>query len=100
MKLRNTNWNYPTTIWFGAGRINDLPLSCQKMEIKRPLLVTDKGMVKMDIIEDEKRILKEERIDITIYSYVHVNSTDGNVLIEGEYYVKIGHDGVIAFGGG
>jgi len=100
MKLRNTNWNYPTTIWFGAGRINDLPLSCQKMGIKKPLLVTDKGLVKLDIIEDAKRILKEAGIDFTVYSDVQGNPTEANVLNGVAHYAKNGHDGVIAFGGG
>ena len=36
------NWNYPTSIRFGLGRINELPEICQQVGIKKPLLVTDK----------------------------------------------------------
>lgn len=100
MELTNTNWNFPTTIWFGAGRIHDLPLSCQKLGIKKPLLVTDNGLVKLDIVEKTQRILKQAGIDFTTYSDVQGNPTESNVLKGVDHYNKNGHDGVIAFGGG
>ncbi len=100
MELMNTNWNFPTTIWFGAGRINDLPLSLQKTGIKKPLLVTDNGLVKLDIVEKVQRILKQAGIDFTTYSDVQGNPTEANVLNGVAHYNKNGHDGVIAFGGG
>ena len=100
MALLNTNWNYPTTIWFGAGRIKDLPLSCQKTGIKKPLLVTDSGLVKLDIVANAKHILKEADIDFTVYSDVQGNPTAANVLNGIAHYNKNQHDGVIAFGGG
>ncbi|MDT7828325.1 iron-containing alcohol dehydrogenase [Pricia sp. S334] len=96
----NTNWNFPTTIWFGAGRIIDLPLSCQKSGIKKPLLVTDNGLVKLDVFEEVKRILREANIDFTTYSSVQGNPTEANVLKGVLHYNKNRHDGVIAFGGG
>lgn len=96
----NTNWNFPTTIWFGAGRIIDLSLSCQKSGIKKPLLVTDNGLVKLDVFERVKRILREANIDFTTYSSVQGNPTEANVLKGVLHYNKNSHDGVIAFGGG
>ena len=38
------NWNYPTTVWAGPGRIAELPAACATLGIKRPLLVTDEGL--------------------------------------------------------
>ena len=35
------NWNYPTSIRFGAGRIRELADACKAVGLKRPLLVTD-----------------------------------------------------------
>ena len=40
------NWGYPNTVWFGSGRINKLPKACNIFNIKKPLLVTDKDLVK------------------------------------------------------
>ena len=38
------NWNYPTTVWAGPGRIAELPAACARLGIQRPLLVTDEGL--------------------------------------------------------
>ena len=36
------NWNYPTTVWVGINRINDLNEACENLNITKPLFVTDK----------------------------------------------------------
>ena len=46
------NWNYPTSIRFGAGRIRELPDACKAVGLKRPLLVTDPGLAKLPMIAD------------------------------------------------
>ena len=38
------NWSYPTSIKFGAGRIKELADHCKALGIKKPLLVTDRGL--------------------------------------------------------
>jgi alcohol dehydrogenase class IV len=35
------NWNYPTTIWFGDQRINEIQKACESLNIQKPLIVTD-----------------------------------------------------------
>lgn len=100
MKLTNTNWNFPTPIWFGVGRIKDLALACQQIGIKRPLFVTDEGLVKLDIVAQAVSVLEEQGIEFTIYSDVQGNPTGENVTNGVAHYIKNAHDGVIAFGGG
>ena len=100
MKLSNTNWNFPTPIWFGVGRIKDLALACRQLNIEKPLFVTDKGLVKLDIVSQTLDILKGEGIDFTVYSDVQGNPTGDNVEKGVAHYNDYGHDGVIAFGGG
>jgi len=48
MTLR-ANWSYPTAIRFGAGRISELAEACAAAGIKKPLLVTDKGLASLPI---------------------------------------------------
>ena len=43
------NWSYPTAIRFGAGRISEIAEACAAAGIKKPLLVTDRGLANMDI---------------------------------------------------
>ena len=42
------NWNYPTTMWIGENRIEDLSLACKELNISNPLFVTDKDLINLD----------------------------------------------------
>ncbi len=44
------NWNYPTLIRFGAGRIVELPEHCRALGMQRPLLVTDAGLAALPMV--------------------------------------------------
>jgi len=41
------NWNYPTAVRVGAGRINELPAICRELGMQAPLLVTDPGLAQL-----------------------------------------------------
>lgn len=94
------NWNYPTSIWFGVGRINDLAKACQQLGIKNPLFVTDEGLVDNIITEQALSVLIKNTIPHTVYSNVQGNPTGDNIEKGVLHYKKHQHDGVIAFGGG
>ena len=32
--MSNFDWAYPNTVWFGVGRIKDLPKACKKAKNK------------------------------------------------------------------
>jgi alcohol dehydrogenase class IV len=49
MNLRG-NWNYPTAVRFGAGRIAELTDAVKKAGFSRPLLVTDPVLAKMPMV--------------------------------------------------
>ena len=100
MELENANWNYPTTIWFGSDRIQDLPSACKQLGLKNPLFVTDEGLAKLDILNTAINTLKKGNISFSIYSDVQGNPTGKNVIDGVAHYIKHNHDGVIAFGGG
>ena len=44
-----SNWNYPTTIWAGENRFNEILNACSLLEFKNPLFVTDKDLVDLII---------------------------------------------------
>ena len=94
------NWNYPTTMWVGENRINDIAEACKNLSIKKPLLVTDKGLVDTDIVKKTLEILDKNNLSAKLYSNVIGNPTGTNVN-EGVVNFKQNNcDGVIAFGGG
>jgi len=96
----NSNWNYPTTMWVGKGRIKDLSLACKNLNINKPLLVTDNGLAKSKIVVDTINNLQENGILVALYSNVIGNPTGTNVTDGVDCFYKNSCDGVIAFGGG
>ena len=61
------NWNYPTTMWVGEHRINDIAQACKNLNISKPLLVTDKGLAKTDIVKNTLSILKDNNISAELF---------------------------------
>ena len=98
--MKKFNWNYPTTMWVGENRIIDISSACKKLNIKKPLLVTDSGLANSQIVKKTLEKLNIENIDTEIYSNVTGNPTGTNVNEGVIYYKKKNCDGVIAFGGG
>jgi len=95
--MENINWNYPTPIWFGQGRINEIQQACDNLKITKPLIVTDPGILKTDIINNINSHLNEEA---EIYSEVQGNPTGKNVDDGVKYFNQSKNNGVIAVGGG
>ena len=98
--MKKINWNYPTSIWVGENRIKDLSLACKNLNIKKPLLVTDQGLARSEIILSALNDLNDEGISVQLYSNVVGNPTGTNVNEGVDHYKKNNCDGVIAFGGG
>ena len=98
--MQKYNWNYPTTMWVGENRIKDLGAACKNLNIKKPLLVTDKGLAEADIVKSALENLIKEGFEVELYSNVIGNPTGTNVEEGVSSYKKNNCDGVIAFGGG
>ena len=98
--MQNYNWNYPTTMWVGENRIKDLGQACKKLNINKPLLVTDIGLAKSKIVLDTVTSLTEENISVQVYSNVVGNPTGTNVVEGVKHFKKNDCNGVIPFGGG
>ena len=94
------NWNYPTAIRFGAGRIRELPDACKAIGLKRPLLVTDPGLAKLNMISDAMVNLRKAGIDAALFSDVKPNPVAANVEAGIRVLRAAKNDGVIAWGGG
>ena len=77
--MKKFNWNYPTTIWVGENRIKDICLACKKLNIKKPLLVTDNILASSEIVKKTIKYLNDQNIILEIYSDVVGNPTGTNV---------------------
>ena len=100
MTTLTSNWSYPTTIWFGAGRIAELAAACHQAGIKKPLLVTDKGLADLPITQNALASLAGAGVEAALFAEVDPNPTEINMEAGLQAYKAGQHDGVIAFGGG
>ncbi|MCP4073573.1 MAG: iron-containing alcohol dehydrogenase [Hyphomicrobiales bacterium] len=94
------NWSYPTTVRFGAGRIKELPEACASAGMKKPLLVTDRGLATLPVTASTLDILDAAGLGRAIFNDVDPNPNEANLNEGIKVFVDGGHDGVIAFGGG
>ena len=90
------NWNYPTTIWAGPGRISELGKACSQVGMQRPLIVTDEGLIHAPMIKNALEALT----GAALFSAVRGNPAASHVEAGLRAYRAGGHDGVVAFGGG
>ena len=94
------NWSYPTAIRFGAGRISEIADACSVGGLKRPLLITDRGLATMEITTRTLDLLEAAGLGRAIFADVDPNPNEKNAEAGVNAYNEGGHDGVIAFGGG
>jgi len=94
------NWSYPTLIKMGAGRIKELADHCKSLGIKKPLLITDRGLAPMAITQNALDILEAGGLGRAIFAEVDPNPDDKNLAAGVKAFKDGGHDGVVAFGGG
>ena len=95
--MENMNWNYPTPIWFGLNRVKEIQKASDDLQINNPLIVTDPGIQKTDIIDKINLSLYNKP---SVYSDVQSNPTGQNVINGVKQFNEGNHDGVIAVGGG
>ncbi len=96
----SANWNYPTNVKVGAGRIKELAGLCQGLGMHAPLLITDPGISTLPMLQKVVDEVKTAGLRCGLFSAIKANPIGDNVRDGVDYYKKNGHDGVIAFGGG
>ena len=96
----NMNWNYPTAMRVGVGRIGEIADVCAQYNISAPLLVTDPGVAALPMVSDIVDTYKASGLAIQVFSDIKPNPTGTNVENGVAAYMDGKHDGVIALGGG
>ena len=100
MTSPRANFSYPTAIRFGAGRIAELGEACDAAGLKRPLLVTDRGLAALPVTVRALEIMEAAGLGRAMFAEVDTNPTGANLEAGLKVYRAGGHDGVVAFGGG
>lgn len=96
----SVNWSYPTSIRFGAGRIAEIADACSAAGISKPLLITDRVLADLPIVQLTLDHLEAAGLGRALFSGVDSNPTEVNLEEGLRVYRRGSHDGVVAFGGG
>ena len=95
-----SNWNFPTKVIFGPGRIRSLAEACKQAGMRRPLLVTDPGLAGLAMVRDALAANEAVGLPTGLFSNIKGNPNGQNVEDGVRAFNDGNHDGVIAFGGG
>ena len=98
--MMKINWNYPTSVWVGENRVKDLSEACKNLSISKPLFVTDKDLINLEMVKNIILDLRQNYNNMSIFSNFSGNPIGENVEEGVEVFNKKKCDGVIAFGGG
>lgn len=99
MNLPTANFSFPTLTLFGAGRVRELPGQLARLQIQKPLVVTDRGLLPTRAFAALKTTL-EAGTPFEVFSDVHPNPVEADVQAGADRFRSSQCDGVIAFGGG
>ncbi len=98
--MTQADWNYPTQIHVGPGRRVELADYCQSLKIQRPLIVTDRMLLGLPLVQEVLAALSAAGLAPGVFSEVNGNPTGSEVGAGCQVYRAGGHDGVLAIGGG
>jgi alcohol dehydrogenase class IV len=93
-------YNFPTTIRFGAGASRELPDYLLKNDLLKPLIVTDPTVRELSFLKEIVSNLKTKNISVDIFSDIHKNPVKSDVYKGTEYYDATDRNAVIGIGGG
>lgn len=89
---------YLTHVHLGFGTVNELKSECARVGIRRPMIVTDKGVAAAGLAQ--RAIDATGGLPVTVFDETPSNPTEAMVLKATAQYKDAGCDGLIAIGGG
>lgn len=91
---------WPTRIVLGAGVLSRLPGELKRLGVKRPLVVTDPGVVRAGLSGRLSAVLREAGLPCLLFEGVQQNPTEGDVEEGLRAFREERCDGIVALGGG
>ena len=98
--LDHKDWGFPVPIFYGPGRISHIGSICKNLEIKNPLVVTDRGSWKLPFIQEMRSLLSRDGISSELFFEISPNPVGGEIEAGCIAYREGNHDAIIGIGGG
>jgi alcohol dehydrogenase class IV len=93
-------YNFPTTIRFGAGSSDELPDYLVKNNLLKPLVVTDATVAKLPFFKKMLETLKAKSISVEVFSDIHKNPVKSDVYKGTDAFDSNKRDSIVGIGGG
>ncbi|MNK24421.1 alcohol dehydrogenase [compost metagenome] len=93
-------FNFPTTIRFGAGAVKELPAYLAKNNLKAPLIVTDPTIAQLPFFKNIVADLKAKNISVEVFSDIHKNPVKSDVYKGTDAWDSTQRDSIVGIGGG
>lgn len=93
-------YNFPTTIRFGAGSRHELADYLHKNNLKRPLVATDPTVAQLGFFKKLIAELQQKNISTEVFSDIHKNPVKSDVYKGTDMYDATHRDCIIGIGGG
>lgn len=93
-------YNFPTTIRFGAGAIKELPGYLQQNNLKAPLIVTDPNIAQLSFFRTIINDLQNRNLPLEVFHDIHKNPVKSDVYKGTDVWDQTKRDCIIGIGGG
>lgn len=93
-------YNFPTTVRFGAGASTELGDYLKTHNLQRPLIVTDPVVAQLPFFKKITIDLAAKNISVVVFSDIHKNPVKSDVYKGTEIFDANERDSVIGIGGG
>ncbi len=93
-------YNFPTTIRFGAGSVKELGDYLVKNNLSKPLVVTDPTVSQLAFFKEIVEQLKRKNISAEVFYDIHKNPVKSDVYKGGDQFDATKRDCIVGIGGG
>ncbi len=97
---RVVQFNFPTTIRFGANAVKELPAYLKQNKLAKPLLVTDPIIAELPFFKEIIADLKQNGLSVEVFSEIHKNPVKSDVYKGSDAYDGTNRDSIVGIGGG
>jgi len=93
-------YNFPTTIRFGAGSVKELADYLKSNNLQKPLIVTDPVVAQLGFFKEIVDDLKAKGISVEVFYDIHKNPVKSDVYKGGDAFDATQRDSIVGIGGG
>ncbi len=93
-------YNFPTTIRFGAGSSKELGDYLIRNGLTKPLIVTDPLVAQLDFFKEIVADLTRKNLSVVVFSEIHKNPVKSDVYKGTEVFDGNDRDSIVGIGGG